>query len=460
MADIKTNVNVLEGDKVELEIEVQEQEVKAQVNKAIREIGKDIKLPGFRPGKVPRNILVSRIGKENIYSQTLEESMAGWYEAAIIDSGIKPIDKPEIDVAPLEDEDKPFSFKVTVAVMPTPKLGEYTGIEAEKEEAAVEDVEIDEEIDRLRKRTAKLEEIEGRPSAEGDFVVVDFAGSIDGEPLEGGTGKDYMLELGSNTFIPGFEEQIAGMEKGQSKKLKLTFPETYKPEKLAGKEVEFDVELKEIKERILPEADDGFASENSEFDTIAELTEDIRARILKGRENQAENMFRQKVVEKVVEAAEVEVPEPAILQRAHDIEMNFAASLQRQGFGLEEYLKQTEQDKKTFEEHFRKQAEQDIKQELVLEAIAAAEKFEVSDGEVEDEIRVSAIELERDPEEFLQKMKDSQRLGIVKEDLLRRKAWEMVCEKAVAVPVTAEKAAEDTAEEEIKEEKAEKTEKE
>lgn len=460
MADIKTNVNVLEGDKVELEIEVQEQEVKAQVNKAIREIGKDMKLPGFRPGKVPRNILVSRIGKENIYSQTLEESMAGWYEAAIIDSGIKPIDKPEIDVAPLEDEDKPFSFKVTVAVMPTPKLGGYAGIEAEKEEAAVEDAEIDEEIDRLRKRTAKLEEIEGRPSAEGDFVVVDFAGSIDGEPLEGGTGKDYMLELGSNTFIPGFEEQIAGMEKGQSKKLKLTFPETYKPEKLAGQEVEFDVELKEIKERILPEADDGFASENSEFDTIVELTDDIRARILKGRENQAENMFRQKVVEKVVEAAEVEVPEPVVLQRAHDIEMNFAASLQRQGFGLEEYLKQTEQDKKTFEEHFRKQAEQDIKQELVLEAIAAAEKFEVSDEEVEDEIRVSAIELERDPEEFLQKMKDSQRLGIVKEDLLRRKAWEMVCEKAVAVPVKAEKAAEDTAKEEIKEEKAEKTEKE
>lgn len=455
MADIKTNVTTLEGDKVELEVEVPAEIIKAEVNKAIKEIGKDIKLPGFRPGKIPRNLLVSRVGKEAIYAQTLEEALPHWYEDALDISGVKPIDKPEIDVQALEDEDKPFSFKATLAVMPTPELGKYEGVEAEKEEVEVKDEELDEEIDRLRKRVAALNPVEGRPSASGDFVLIDFTGTLDGEPLEGGAGKDYMLELGSNTFIPGFEEQIAGMEQGQSKKVKLTFPEDYRPEKLAGQEVEFEVEVKEIKERILPEADDEFAGENSEFDTIAELRDDIRSRILSGRENAAENAFKQLVVEKVVEAAEVEIPEPAIESRARDIEMNFATQLQRQGFGLEEYLKQTEQDKAAFDEHFKKQATRDIKQELVLEAIAARENFEVTDDEVENEIRVSAIEVGQDPEEFLKKMRESKRMSIVKEDLLRRKAFELVTEKAVAVPKQPEEeAAGEAAEPEAEAEKA------
>lgn len=462
MADIKTTVNNLEGDQVELTVEVPADEVKAQVNKAIKKLSRDVKMPGFRPGKVPRPVLISHFGQEAIHAHALEDALSDWYTVAVEQSGVKPVDKPEIDFEQIEDEDKAYSFKAKVQVMPTVKLGNYTGLEVEKEIVEVQEAEVDEEIERLQKRMAKLEPIEGRPAAEGDFTLIDFTGYIEGEPLEGGAGKDYMLELGSGQFIPGFEEQIAGMEKGQSKKLKLTFPETYKPEELAGKEAEFDVAVKEIKERMLPEADDEFAAENSEFNTIAELHADIEARILKGRESSAESAFRARALDRVLEEVELELPEPLIASRASQIEYEFIYSMEQQGASIKDYMEQTDEQKKAFMQHFYKQAEAVLRQEMVLEAIAEAEGLTVTDEDFMEEVTRAAESMGKEVDELLEKTKEQKHEQEIRDDLLRNKAAKLLAGKSVPVMKTAaemkavaDAAAEAAASEEKAEEKEE-----
>jgi len=433
MTDIKTSVKKLDNDRVELEVEVPAAEVKEQVSKTLKKLGHEVKLPGFRPGKVPRPVLVTHFGKEAIHAQALENALSGWYTVAVEQSGIKPVDQPEIDFEQIEDEDKSYTFKANVQVMPRPKLGKYTGLEVEKDIPAVEAAEVEEDIERLRKRMAKLEDIEGRPAAAGDFTLIDFTGYIEGEPLEGGAGKDYMLELGSGQFIPGFEDQIEGMEKGQSKKLKLAFPDTYKPEELAGKEAEFDVIVKEIKERVLPEADDEFAAENSEFDTITELREDIEARIMKNREAATESDFRRRVLEKVLEDVELTVPQSLIDSRAHQIEVEFVYSMESQGASVKDYLEQTEEQKQAFTEHFQKQAEAILRQEMVLDTIADIEGLTVSDEEFEEELRNAAESMGKDPEELLARTTEQGREQDVRDDLLRNKAAKLLGEKSIPV---------------------------
>lgn len=433
MTEIKTNVTNLENDKVKLEAEVPAEEVKTQVEKTIKSLGRDIKIPGFRSGKIPRNVIVSRIGKENIMSQVLQDALPGWYEQAVLSAGIKPVGQPDMEFDELQDEDEPYCFSCEIGVPPKPKVGKYTGVEVEKDFVTVEDEEVEEQIDQIRTRVAALEEVTGRPCQKGDFVIVDFTGSIGGEPLEGGAGKDYMLELGSGTFIPGFEDQIEGMEKDQSKNLTLTFPDDYRPDELAGKEVVFDVTMKEIKERVLPEADDEFAAENSEFDTIAELREDISSRMLKMREEQAEQIFRARIISKVADESEVEIPEPMIDSRAHEIEIDFIAQIQRRGLSPDDYMSQPDEEREQFRKRFQEQAVASVRQELVLNAIADAEEIEVNDEEVEQEIRQTAEESGQDPDELLEKTREAQRIETIREGLRRRKAMELLGEKAIPV---------------------------
>lgn len=433
MAELKTTVTNLEDDKVALEVEVPAQELKARIDRTIKEMSKDVKMPGFRPGKAPRAVIISRFGKDAVYAHTLEDSVPDWLEKATQEARIKPAGRPELELNPIEDEGQPYIFKATVEVMPRPKLGKYTGIEAEKEVAAVADADVDEQIDRLRLRLATLQEVTGRAAQDGDYALIDFTGYVDGEPLEGGAGKDYMLELGSRQFVPGFEDQIAGMEKGQSKKLELSFPEDYNPEHLAGKAVAFDVELKEIKERVLPEADDAFAADNSEYDTIAELRDAIRQQLTERSENEAEALFQQRAVQKVVDDAEVKVPEAAVASRAHELEMDFISRLRSRGINPEMYMKQSEEDKQKLQEHFMTQAAAELTQEAVLETVADIENFEVSDEEVEEEVRRAAPGMGQDPDKLVKRMREQGRLSVVRDDILRRKAAEHITEHAIPV---------------------------
>lgn len=433
MPEIKTSVTTLEDNKVKLEVEVPREEVAARIDHTIQHLARDVNIPGFRKGKVPKSVLISRFGKETILTQTLNDALPVWYENAVSDAGIRPIDSPDLDFENLDDDDSSFSFKATVPVRPRPQLPRYAGIEVEKEIAEVTDAEVEEPIERLRKRMARLEPVAGRAAARGDFVVIDFSGSVDGEAIEGGAGRDHMLELGSGQFISGFEEQIEGMDKDQSKKLTLTFPENYQPEKLAGQEAVFEVTLKEIKERILPDADDKFASEASEFDTIGELRDDIRSRMTKAREDAAEQLFREQVLEKVVAETEVDMPPVMIEGRAAEIKADFIATLRDNGLTWESYLEQAGAPAEGLENNFRERAEHSLKQEMVLDAVAEIEELKASDEEVEEEIKRSAAALNQDPDELVKKMRAARRYAVVRETLLRRKAVRAIAGKAIPV---------------------------
>ena len=433
MAEIISKATKLEGDKVELEVEVPADEIRAQVDHTIKHMASDVRIPGFRKGKIPKAVLVSRFGKEMIYSQTLKDALPGWYDRALTQAGVKPIDSPELDFDELGGQDESYSFKATVPVAPRPRLGNYTGIEVEKEVVEVRDEEVEEPIERLRKRAASIEKVEGRPAASGDFVVIDFEGFVDGEPLEGGSSTDYMLELGTGAFIPGFEDQIAGMAEGQSKKLKLTFPEDYQPQELAGRDARFDVTVKEVKQRVLPELTDEFAAENSEFETVAELRADIRVRMEKAREAGAENLFREAALKKAVETVEVEVPTPMIESRVQDLKREFVAALQGSNMTLEQYAEQTGATAEQIEESFRGQAGDLVKEDMMLEAIAENESLAVSDEEVEAEIRKQAERRGIDADKLVEQTRKAGREEFVRENLLKRKALDFIVEKAVPV---------------------------
>ena len=433
MPEIKTSVTTLKDNKVQLDVEVPKDEVAARIDHTISHLAHDVNIPGFRKGKVPRSVLISRFGKETILTQTLNDALPMWYEAAVADSGIKPVDNPELDFEGLEDNDASFSFKATVPVRPRPSLPRYAGIEVEKEVVEVSDAEVEEPIERLRKCTASLEPVEGRPAARGDFVVIDFTGHIDDEPIEGGAGKDHMLELGSSSFIPGFEDQIEGMEKGRSKKLKLTFPEDYQPEKLAGQEAVFDVTLKEIKERNLPETNDEFASEASEFDTIEELRSDIRSRMTKAREDAAERLFEEQVLEKVVTETEVEMPPVMLDRRTEQIRADFIATLKDNGLSWESYIEQAGASPEELEENFKMRAEQTLKQEMVLDAVAEIEEIEIGEEEIDEEMRSGAKAMGHDPDELVKKMRAAGRQSVVRESLKRRQAMKAMAGKAIPV---------------------------
>lgn len=449
MTEIKTSVTTLEDERVQLDVEVPKEEVAHQIDHTIKHLAGKVKIDGFRKGKVPKAMLVSRLGKETILSETLSEALPHWYDEAVAVAGIRPIDRPELDFEDLSGDDA-FTFKATVAVRPRPKLGKYTGIEVEKEVVEVGDDEVDEPIERMRKRLAGMEVIEGRAAQEGDFVVIDFTGFVDGELLAGGTGRDFMLELGGGSFIPGFEEQVAGMEPGQSKKLTLTFPENYRPEELAGKEAEFEVALKEIKQRVLPELNDEFATEASEFDTLAELRDDIRGRMTKAREEAAQGLYREQALKQVAAESEVTVPEVMINNRAGSLKDEFLMALEDGGQTLEGYMEATGTGEEEMMKSFREQAERMVRQELVLDTIAEIEGIEVSGEEVEAEIRQQAVAMGYRPDQLVEEMRKHRRESVVRDRLLRRQALMVLGDKAVPVPgkaETAEAAAEEAGEE-------------
>ncbi len=433
MSDIKTSISKQEGNSVVLEVEVPGDEVKARVDRTVRRMAREVNIPGFRKGKVPRPVLYSNLGKETILAQVLSDAMPDWYQAAVDEAEIDPIDQPELDFGALEDENGPFSFKATVQVPPRPKLGKYTGLEVEKEVVSVEAEEVEEQIERLRLSLSRLETVDRDTVKEGDFVLIDFTGYMDGEPIEGAAGKDHMLELGSGSFIPGFEEGIVGMKLGETKKITLSFPDEYQPERLAGKEAEFEVTVKEIKERVLPEADDEFAAEASEFETIEELRADIEKRFREAREKNVEDAFRQRLVEAAANEAEVEVPEPMIRAKAEEMKKELSRSLASQGASLEQYLEHTGMDESELDRRLAAQAETYVKQELVLDAIAEVEGIEVSDEDIEQEIRTTAEKMGYDPERLLAGARDAGHEKVVRRDLRRRGAIDIMAESAVPV---------------------------
>ncbi len=439
MATVKTNVTELPESRVRVEAEVSPEEVERRVAEAARQLGRQMRVPGFRKGKVPAPVVIRRLGREAVLDEALRRALGGWYADAIEESGIAPVGEPELDMGDPPGEGQPLSFSIEIGVRPTAALGEYKGLEVGRREATVSDTEVDEELERLRERVATLETVE-RPAAQGDHVVIDYVGSVDGTPFEGGAGRDQLLELGSGRLIPGFEEQLIGAKAGDTRTVEVTFPEDYPNQDLAGRQAQFETTVTEVKSKRLPDLDDEFATEAGGVDTLDELREDIRSRLSRAEEQAIEREFEEAVLDAAVDGATVEVPEKLVHARAHELLEETMTALARQGISKEAYLQIAGKDEETLAHEAEPEAERALKREAVLAAIVEAEDIHPSDEEVREALEPSAERTGVSVDELFERLRDGDRLERVREDVANRQALELLVREAKPISVEQAKA--------------------
>ncbi len=376
----------LEGNRGVLTVEVGADKVNEGLDAAFKKVVKQINVPGFRKGKMPRQMFEKRFGVESLYQDALDFILPEAYAAAVEEAGIDPVDRPEIDVEQME-KGQNLIFKATVTVKPEVKLGDYKGLEVEAVNTEVTEEDVNNELTRMQQRFAELVVKEEGKAELGDTVVIDFEGFVDGEAFEGGKAENYSLELGSNSFIPGFEDQVVGLEAGQEKDIEVSFPEEYHAAELAGKPAVFKVKLHEMKTKQLPELDDEFAKDaDEEVETLAELKEKTKKSLEESKKQEAENAVRDAVVEKATANAEIEIPEVMVENELDQMLKEFEQRLQMQGMNLELYFQFSGQDEAALKGQMKEDAEKRVRTNLVLEAIVKAENINVTDEEVDAEI--------------------------------------------------------------------------
>jgi trigger factor len=408
-----------------LTVEVEPEKLDKALDQAFRKVVKKVSVPGFRKGKVPRPIFEKRFGVESLYQDALDILLPEVYPEAVDEAGIEPVDRPEIDVEQLE-KGQPFVFKATVTVKPEVKLGEYKGLEVPEKDFSVSAEDVDAELKRMQERQGQLVAVEDGKAENKDRVIIDFEGFIDGETFEGGKAERYTLELGSGQFIPGFEDQVVGMGVGEEKDVVVTFPEEYHAEELAGKEATFKVKLHEIKRLELPELDDEFAQDVSEFDTLDELKQDIENKLKESKKQEEENYRRNTLVEKAAENAEIDLPKVMIENEIDHMMGHFEQQLRMQGLTLDQYAQFTGQEKEALREQFKEDAEKKVRANLVLEKIAEEENIEVTDAEVDEEIKKLAEQMDRDEKEVRRLLEAQGGLEQVKNELRTRKTIDLL----------------------------------
>ncbi|MCH5210103.1 MAG: trigger factor [Oscillospiraceae bacterium] len=372
----------IEKNLVKLTFEVSAEDFDKAINRAYRKNANRFNIPGYRKGKAPRSIVEKYYTPAVFYDDAINDVLPAAYEAALEESGVESVARPEIDVEEIK-KGEPVVFTALVTTKPEVKLGEYKGIEVDKIDYTVTDEDVDKDIEATQMKNARLITVDDRAIESGDIAVIDFEGFSDGVAFDGGKGEGYELEIGSNTFIPGFEDQLIGAETGADVEVNVTFPEEYHADNLAGKDAVFKVKVNEIKKRELPELDDDFASEVSEFDTMKEFREDVRKRLEEAAENKAKSETENAIIDKVIENAEFEIPEAMKEAQIDNIIRDFAQRLSYQGMTLEMYMQYTGQTEETFRAQFGEQAEKQISGSLVLEAIQKAEGIEAGPEELE-----------------------------------------------------------------------------
>lgn len=414
-----------EGNEGVLTVEVDAETFNKALDDAFKKVVKQVSIPGFRKGKVPRGLFEQRFGVESLYQDALDILLPVEYPKAIDEAGIEPVDRPEIDVEKIEKGES-LIFTAKVTVKPEVKLGDYKGLNVEKDDTSVSDEDVQEELKAMQNRQAELVVKEEGAIENGDTVVLDFEGFVDGEAFEGGKAENYSLEVGSGSFIPGFEEQLVGLEAGSEKDVEVTFPEEYHAEDLAGKPAVFKVKIHEIKAKELPALDDEFAKDvDEEVETIAELTEKTKKRLEEAKENEAEGKLREELVAKASENAEVDVPQAMVDTELDRMMKEFEQRLQMQGMNLELYFQFSGQDEDALKEQMKEDAAKRVKSNLTLEAIAAAEDLQVSDEEVEEELSKMAEAYNMPVENIKQAIGSTEAM---KEDLKVRKAIDFLVE--------------------------------
>ena len=422
-------VEKLEKNMAKLTIEVSPEELEGALQHAYLKNRKQITIPGFRKGKVPRQIIEKMYGPSFFYEDAVNELIPSAYEKAVDECELELVSRPEVSIVQIE-KGKPFIFTAEVAVKPEVELGQYKGIEVEKQDTAATDEEVDKEIDKERESNSRSITVEDRPVQDGDMTVIDFEGFVDGTPFEGGKGTDYPLTIGSGAFIPGFEEQLIGAEIGKETEVNVSFPEDYHAKDLAGKPAVFKCTVKEIKVKELPELDDDFAQDVSDFDTLEEYKADVRKKIEERKAASAKAKKEDAVIEKIIEGAKMEIPDAMVKTQAEQGVDEFAQRLQMQGMSIEQYLQYMGGSIDAMVEQYKPQALKRIQSRLVLEAVAAAENLEVSDEELEAEYSRMAEQYKMEVEKIKEIFGDADKANI-REDLAIQKAVELVTEAAV-----------------------------
>jgi trigger factor len=436
MPILKTSVTELPESRVRVDAEVPAEEVERRVQQAARKLGGQLRVPGFRKGKVPLPVVIRQLGRETVLDEALRTSLGSWYVEAIDGAGIAPIGEPDLDVGDLPGQGEPLAFSIEIGVRPQAKLGRYKGLEVGRREPEVKPSAIDEQVQALRDRLATLDTVD-RAAQSDDQVVVDYLGKVDDVPFEGGEGRDQLIELGSGRLIPGFEEQLVGASAGDERQVKVTFPEEY-PNELGGKEATFDVTVHEVKAKRLPELDDDFASEASEFDTLDELRDDIAGKLREGEERAIEREYEEAVLQAAADEAQVELPEPLIHARAHELIEQTLGALARQGINKETYLQIAGKQEEELAHDAEPDAAAALRREAVLAAVVAAEQIAPSDEELVAALAPAAERDGSDPAELVEQLRKANRLDTLREDVANRQALELLVSEAK--PITVEQA--------------------
>lgn len=430
---VRTTLTELPESRVKIDVDIDAEIFAKRIDRAAKSLAGELKMPGFRKGKVPAQLVIQRIGREAVVEQAIRDSLPEWYEQALFEAQISPIGDPKLDVGEVPDEGEDLSFSIEVGVRPRAELGEYRGLEVGRAEIEVPEETVDAEIERVREGFGSLQPVD-RPAAAGDAIVIDFEGRIDGEPFEGSASKDFVIELGGEGLLAEFDTELTGASSGEERTVEVSFPDDHRPEDLAGKTAIFAVEVKEVREKNLPDLDDDFASEASEFETLAQLRESVRARVAEVLEQRAEGEFREAVVDAVAANAKLEIPHDLVHARAHEMWERIERQLQSRGIDPQMYAQMQGKDRHDLIDDAEEDAERALRREAALAAVAEAEAIEPSDEELIEALGPG--EGKNDPKKLLDRLKQTGRDSLLRDEVRLRKAADVVFEAAKPIPVS------------------------
>lgn len=430
---MQSRLENLNENRIKLEVEVESTEVERALDEAYTRVAQKVNVPGFRKGKAPRGIIESRYGTEVLVEEALDILVPRTYLQALDEHKVEPIDRPDIDIVQPLEQGKSFVFTATVDILPKVTLGDYRSLRIPLKPAEVTDDQVDAELKELQQRRASLETSSKEAVETGNFAVINFAGFMDGKPFQGGAGEGYTLELGSNTFIPGFEEGMVGMRTGEKRNINVTFPADYRAEHLAGKDAVFEVELKEIKEKRLPEVGDELAKEVG-FDSLDELKKNVRESLITAAGYRARDAHREEVVERVVEDAKVSVPDKLVDHEIEHLFEDLTNNMSSRGITMEQYQNAANKNEDQIKDDLRPEAVKSVRADLVLKAVADRENVAVSSDEIEHEVGRLARAYQQDEKKLYKRLAKEGRLESLAERLKRQKTLNLLAELALGGP--------------------------
>jgi trigger factor len=432
---VTTKTTELGDSRVRVEVEVPSDALEREMRSAATELGREMRVPGFRSGKVPAQVVIQQVGREAVLDEAVRRGLPAWYEEALSDAGITTVGDPKVDLRDLPQKGSPLAFTIEVGVVPPARLGQYQGLEVGRREPRVDPDELQTELERVRESLASLQTVD-RPATDGDFVVIDYAGRVDGEPFEGGEARGQVVELGSGRLIQGFEDQLRGAHAGDELEVQVTFPDDYSTEELAGKEAVFSMQVKEVKEKRLPELDADFAVEAGGYDSLDELRAELEERLRRADERAIELEFREAVVDAAVAHAQIEVPHELVHAKAHEMWHRTARRLSSQGIDPRRYLELSGKTEEELVTESEPDAERALKREAVLAEVVKAEGIGVTDEEVADALREAAgpDATEKQVKRALKRARSQGADEALKEDIAMRKAVDLLVEHAKPIP--------------------------